>query len=280
MAVRPTWSAGKNIRWATRNVKVGADDDASVPSQSNDGQVRVTPGDDARMLQFDADNGMRVVDVATGRQRTQTGVEVESDTPIVAAGDKAYLIVDSNGYQVREYDLAKLGQPRVIFTEANSGRRVTTPPVLCGEHRLCFIEHDGSDAKSTQVVAVDTEDQKLVWRKAVPNVNTLVPMGKGVLATTDSSAPTSQLFDENGKALLPTDATETVGARIDRSSLLLFSRPFANYAGTVALTGVTGGGKRTALGSLEDVKTESCSWNDAFLVCGAETEFRVWRFAA
>jgi actin-like ATPase involved in cell morphogenesis len=269
----------KNNRFATRNVKVGAADDVSVPSQV-DGQVRVTPGDDARMLQFDDEQGMRVVDVASGKQRTLTGVEVERDTPIVAAGEKAYLIVDSNGYQVREYDLAKLGKPRIVYTEANSSRKVTTPPVLCGEHRLCFIEHDGSDLKTTQVVAVDTEDAKFAWRKAAPSVNLLVPTGDGVLATTDSSSPTSQLFSGDGKAQLPADASATTGVRIDRSSLLLFSRPFSNYSAAVALTGVTSDGKRTALGSIEDVTTESCSWNDAYLICATETEFRVWRFAA
>ncbi|WP_203988491.1 hsp70 family protein [Virgisporangium aurantiacum] len=267
----------ENNALATRNVKVEAGDEASVASMSGD-QVRVTPGDGARLLQFDKDQGMRVVEVASGKQRTVTGVEVDSETPILAAGDKAYLVVVSNGYQVREYDLTKPGKARVIFTEANSARKVTTPPVLCGENRLCFIEHNGSDAKSTQVVAVDTEAGKLAWRKAAPGVNRLEPMGTGVLATTDGSTPVSQLFDADGNQVIPDDAKATVGVRVNPSSSLLFSRQFSTYADDVALDGVTIDGKRTALGSI-NVSTSSCSWNATFLVCAAEKEWKVWRFA-
>ena len=42
---------------------------------------------------------------------------------------------------------------------------------------------------------------------------------------------------------------------------------------------LAGAGKRTALGSIK-VASGSCSWTDAFLVCAAGKEVRVWRFAA
>jgi hypothetical protein len=207
-----------------------------------------------------------------------TGVQVDSDTPILAAGDKAYLVVVSNGYQVREYDLKKPGKARVVYTEANSTRKVTTAPVVCGENRICFIEQDGSDAESTQVVAVDTEGAKRVWRKPAPGVDDLQPMRSGVLATNGGSTVVSQLFDGDGKQVVPDDAKARVGVRVNPSSSLLFSRPFSTSSADVALDGVTIDGKRTALGSI-DVPTSSCSWNDTFLICAGEKEWKVWRFA-
>ena len=79
-----------------------------------------------------ASDTMRVVDVATGKARERAGVTVGSDTPVLAFGDKAYLIAPDNGFQVREYDLAKLGEPRVVHTETNSNRKAAMPR-RCGE---------------------------------------------------------------------------------------------------------------------------------------------------
>ncbi|WP_203926525.1 Hsp70 family protein [Virgisporangium ochraceum] len=262
----------------TQSVKVGAGDEAGIPSPAP-GSTRVTPGDDARLVQFDSDDGMRVVDVATGKQRTVTGVDVPSSTPILAVGDKVYLVVSSNGYQVREYDLAKPGKARVLYTEANSARKVDSPPVRCGDDRVCLVEQEGSGTRAAHVLALDTKEAKRVWREAAPGVETVVTMGSGVLATSDGSTPVSLLFDDDGKQVLPADARATVGTRVDGSSALLFSRSFTTYASEVALTGMTIDGKRTALGSI-DVATSSCSWNATYLVCAADKEWRVWRFAA
>lgn len=266
---------GRGNSLTTQNVKVRDGEEAGVPSLPP-GAARVTAGDDARLLQFAGDS-MRVVDVATGKERTAAGVRLPSSTPVYAAGDKVYLVVASNGYQVREYDLAKLGQARVLFTEANSTRKVASP-VKCGGTRLCFIEYEGSDVKSAHVVAVDIEKADQVWREPAAGVNTLETMGSGVLATNDGSTPVTLLFDSEGKQVIPKDATATAGARVNESSVLLFSRSFSNSKDDVALTGVTIDGKRTALGSI-DVTSSSCSWNAEYLVCAAEKGWRAWKFS-
>lgn len=142
-----------------------------------------------------------------------------------------------------------------------------------------LVKVEGSDIKSAQVVAVDVEAAELAWRKPAPGVDTLVSMGSGVLATNDGSPPTSLLFDGEGKQVLPNDAKAAVGARVDGSSVLLFSRSFSTYGDDVALTGATIGGKRTALGSI-DVTSSSCSWSTRFLVCAADKEWRAWTFAS
>jgi hypothetical protein len=100
-----------------------------------------------------------------------------------------------------------------------------------------------------------------------------------VAASTDASPPGGLVFDGSGKQLLSDDAKKNYPVRVDGSSLLLFSAAPSNYPGDAALTGVSLDGKRTPLGSLEDIVSGGCSWNREFLACPARTEFRFWRFA-
>jgi hypothetical protein len=88
------------------------------------------------------------------------------------------------------------------------------------------------------------------------------------------------LFDGDGKQLLGEEARKTFPVRVDAWSVLLFSAAPTSGSTNVALTGVNLSGKRTPLGSLEDVHAGACSWNKEFLTCPAEDGFRAWRFTA
>jgi len=286
------WAGGKQ-KWELRNrlssggtarftdtFTVRPADAQSGPSPI-DGELSVIDGGDSnRLLQFDDEPMMRVIDVGTGQAREKAGVKASDSTPVLAFGDRLYLVVADNGYQVREYDLAKLGEPRVVLTNTDDQRKIIARPARCGESRICMLEMTGSDAKSTQVVAVDVKEGKLAWKKPAPDAKELIELGDGVAVSTDSSPPGGLVFDGSGKQLLSDDAKKNYPVRVDGSSVLLFSAPPSNYPGDAALTGVTLDGKRTPLGSLQDIVVEGCSWNRQFLACPTKGEFRFWRFAS
>jgi hypothetical protein len=142
-----------------------------------------------------------------------------------------------------------------------------------------MLEMTGSDAKSTQVVAVDVKEGKLAWKKPAPEAKELIELGDGVAASTDSSPPSGLVFDGSGRQLLSEDAKKSYPVRVDGSSVLLFSASPSNYPADAALTGVSLDGKRTPLGSLEEIVVGGCSWNREFLACPAKGGFRFWRFA-
>ena len=52
----------------------------------------------------------------------KAGVKANRDYAVLAFGDKLYLVANDNGYQVREYDLAKLGEPRVVLTNTDDSQ--------------------------------------------------------------------------------------------------------------------------------------------------------------
>ena len=96
-------------------------------------------------------------------EQTRVGGRVPARQPAIrciAFGDKLYLVANDNGYQVREYDLAKLGEPRVVLTNTDDSPEITAAPARCGENRICMLESTASDAKSIHVVAVDTKEGK------------------------------------------------------------------------------------------------------------------------
>jgi outer membrane protein assembly factor BamB len=279
------WSLGDRLTSSgsarsTDTFTVRPADTQSNPSPITGELSVIDGGDSNRLLQFDDEPMMRVIDVATGKAREKAGVKAGDSTPVLAFGDKLYLVVADNGYQVREYDLAKLGEPRVVLTNTDDQRKIIARPARCGESRICMIEATGSDAKSTQVVAVDAKDGKLAWKKPAPEAKELIELGDGVAVSTDSSPPGGLVFDGSGKQLLSDDAKKNYPARVDGSSVLLFSAPPSDYPADAALTGVSLDGKRTPLGSLQDIVVGGCSWSREFLACPAKGEFRFWRFAS
>jgi outer membrane protein assembly factor BamB len=230
---------------------------------------------DARLVLLDSERVLTVVDLATGKRRERPNV-ASYDEPVYALGDRLYALVKG---QLWEYDLGKLGEPRVLYTLTADNKRFVGAPERCGDGLICLLERSGSDAKSTELVAVDVEDRTVARRRPAPGTERLMAVGDNILARAYGSAPASAFFDSGGKQLLRDDDRGTVAVRLDRSSLLLFSKPPSDYGETVALTGVTAGGDRKPLGSIEGVRSASCSYNTTYLVCATNREFRVWRFA-
>ncbi|BCJ69633.1 Hsp70 family protein [Polymorphospora rubra] len=263
---------------ATRNFPVEQSGEIDRPGLLGS-RTRIIRGDRPVLLQFDVEQGMRVVDVTTGSQRTFTGVPAGQNPIAYAAGDRAHLIsTDGNGYQVREYDLTDPGGERVVHTEAAPGRAVRTTPVPCGPERLCYIDQNGDDSDSTHVVALDTARAKVLWREPAPGVTALVGMGDGVLATGDFF-PASGLFDGDGNQLLGNDDRRTLGVRLDPANVLLYSREPPGSSRSLRFTGLNLDGARAPLGPVDEIIPSSCSTSRTTLVCGSTNGFQVWRFA-
>jgi hypothetical protein len=252
-----------------------SDPAGSAPISFYGSPFPVLRGGDARLVLLDSDRTLTVVDLATGKRRERPDVASNTD-PVYAFGNRLYTLVRD---QLREYDLATLGEPRVPYTQTVAGRRFVGVPQRCGEDRICLLEQSGSDAKSTEVVAVNVKDRTVVWRGSAPGTEQLVSVGDNVLARAYDSSPASAFFTPDGKQLLRDDDRGAVAVRLDPASLLLFSKPPSDFRETVALTGVTVGGDRKPLGSLDGVRSASCSYNTTYLTCAVDREFRVWRFA-
>lgn len=67
--------------------------------------------------------------------------------------------------------------------------------------------------------------------------------------------------------------------RLDAGNLLIFSEAPSAYEDDRVLAGTAVDGKPVEMGQLKQIRSESCSWNTEMLVCGAEKEFRLYRFA-
>jgi outer membrane protein assembly factor BamB len=234
---------------------------------------------DRRLVQLDSDKTLRVIDAQTGKVLRERKAVAGSDDLALAHDGRLDVVVRQTGYEIREYDLDNLGEPQVVYSQPDTARM---PLALqrCGSDRLCVLDR-GTDPQSTEVVGIDVKGRKARWHGPAVGTEELVAAGDRVLATTVDGEPASALFDTNGKQLLPEDARKSVGVRVNALSVLLFSATPSTYPADVSLTGVAAtDGTRQPLGSLSKVRSRSCSWNEHVLVCAAEQEFRVWRFAS
>ena len=66
---------------------------------------------------------------------------------------------------------------------------------------------------------------------------------------------------------------------IDGGNLLEFSKPLSRSPGETALYGRHLGDEAVPLGSFDDVRADTCSWDKAMLACVGDKDFEVQRFA-
>jgi hypothetical protein len=171
-----------------------------------------------------------------------------------------------------------LGEPKVVYT--SPGDRTLHSLAPCGGGAICVLDTGGYDTKTAEVASIDVAGSKQRWRKPAPGTDLLVPVGARVLATQAESTPASHLFGPDGVQLLPDDARNDTGVRVNGASLILFSKPSSDYPDDVSLSGVASQPRSpTSLGLLPKVRTLSCSWNDVYLVCASTNDFGIWRFA-
>ncbi|WP_422754968.1 Hsp70 family protein [Micromonospora sp. WMMD708] len=230
-------------------------------------------GDADRLVQVGADRSVRVLDMDSGEVvRRRDGVADVSDW-MVAYGDRLYVVAEDRGYKLLGYDLGSFAEPTVLYS-AGEQRRVTAL-VACGEHRACLLEVPEGDADRTEVVAATEGKGARRWR--APGGQGLVPVGEHLLVRRELPKTAVSLFDPAGKAVL-TDRKGTA-ARVDAGNLLVFAETPSSVEDDRSLAGVSKSGGLTEMGQLQGVRSESCAWNTSVIVCGAERDFVVYRFA-
>ncbi|SBT46202.1 Hsp70 family protein [Micromonospora auratinigra] len=227
-----------------------------------------------RLVQVGADRSVRVIELAGGEVRSRPNV-ADVDDPLAARDDRLYVVEENQGYRLLAYDLAELGNPKVLHSSADEQTRAKSL-VTCGAHRACLLEVPGAGADATKVVAVTEGEAARSW--AAPKAETLVPVGEHLLAGRDSPRPTVTLFDPDGGVVLRD--RPGVAVRLDAGNVLLFGESPSSGEDNRSLAGLPkNANKPHEMGELRGVRSDSCSWNTQVIVCGAEKEFVLYRFA-
>lgn len=236
------------------------------------GPARLDLGDDPRIVEVGADKSVVVLNAGTGKAEKSRQNVADPDDEMVAHNGRL-LVLQPDDQRVVSYDLDQLGEPRVLYTAQGRDVRLTdgTP---CGDDRVCFAEETGYDSKTDKVVALDVAKGKRLWDFPVSGIDTLVPVGEAVLAT--SAAGETTLIDGAGKRFWTRKAA---AGRLDGNDLLEFSKPLSGSPDNPALAGRHLGNQAVPLGYLSDIRSETCSWNISELACVAEKDFVLQEFA-
>ena len=258
----------------TKVVPVGTGAALDGPGNAEGSPLAPWAGQADRLLQVGADRSVRVLDMRTGKVLKDRGNVAGLDDPVAARDDRLYVAENERGLRLLAYDLGGLGTPSVLYEAPEQGGRVKDL-VTCGERRVCLLETPGSGADDTRVVAATEGEGTRQWR--APRAESLVPVGEHVLAGRDSPDAVT-LFAPDGTAKVLRDR-DGFAVRLDAGNLLIFSEAPSAYEDDRVLAGTAVDGKPVEMGQLKQIRSESCSWNTEMLVCGAEKEFRLYRFA-
>ncbi|MGN9802630.1 Hsp70 family protein [Micromonospora sp. L32] len=232
-------------------------------------------GTGGRLVQVGADRSVRLIDMDSGDVLRSRPNVADVDDLVVAHADRLYVTEDERGYRLLGYDLASLGEPDVLHTAPDDGRRPQSL-VACGEHRACLLEVPDGETANTEVVAATEGKGSRHW--PAPEADGLVPVGEHLLARRDSPQYAVTLFDADGRAVLPD--RDGVAVRLDAGNVLVFAEPPSTAEDDRSLAGMAVGGKSPfEMGELKDVRSESCSWNASVIACGREKDFVLYRFA-
>jgi outer membrane protein assembly factor BamB len=228
--------------------------------------------DDPRIVQISPDKSARVIDADRGKVLTSRQNVAEPNDEVVAHNGRL-IVLQPDDQRIVSYQLDKFGEPKVLYTAQaqNSQMKDVTP---CGDDRVCFGETIGYDRTTATVVALDVADGAEAWRYKLADVESLVPVGEAVIATT--TAPATTLIDAKGTKVW-THTGEA--ARLDGGNLLEFSKPLSLSPDDPALSGRHLGDQAEPLGSFVDIRSDTCSWNTAVLACVAEKDFVIQTFA-
>nr|MDT0663278.1 Hsp70 family protein [Micromonospora sp. DSM 115978] len=269
----PTGEYGA-IDTAVHTVTTAAD--LGGPGDFNGLPLAPVRDDDQRIVQIGADRSARVIDVTSGAVvKSRTNVADPGDL-VLAHEDRLYAAVAEGGYWLAEYDLASMGEPRNVYRAPDERRRVGGL-VPCGQRQVCLLESAGLDGATTELVAVNAEEQGARWRRPAPDAQLLMPVGDHVLAGTTLSEYRFTVFRPDGGELLSRDG---MAARVDGGNLLAFAERPSTYADDASVAGVrVSSAEPVELGQLKGVRAANCSWNAAVIVCPAESDFVVRRFA-
>jgi molecular chaperone HscA len=236
-------------------------------------------GDDRRLLQITYDRKLNVINADTGKVEKRRAAVGTTFDRYLAHDGRLFVFTRDNGYRVQAYDLAKLGEPQVIYT-AQDPRRGVDAMAPCGPARLCLLDTSSSDPRTTELVAIDVAGRRQLWRRPATGTDRLVPVGDRILATSVDGRPASFLFDPDGRQLLHSEDLAGVGVRVNAGSLIFFSGTPNSYPSDTSLAGVGAKeGGRVALGPIPQTRSKECGWNERVILCAAANDFALWRFA-
>ncbi|MGI5246635.1 Hsp70 family protein [Dactylosporangium sp. CA-139066] len=194
------------------------------------------------------------------------------------ADDRLFVYGTSYKYTVKVYDLTKQSEPDQLYAGDDKHRVLAF--ATCGAGRVCVLDYANSDGSDTNVHGLSIAEKKELWKGEAKGADTLVPVGKQILATDSRNGSSSRLYGEDGKQLLKQDDQGTFGVRVTNGSLLFFGKAPSPYPAALSLVGVTASsGERVALGTLPKVASSSCSWNATKIACLAGAKLQVWDFA-
>ncbi|WP_433533879.1 Hsp70 family protein [Micromonospora sp. CA-249363] len=254
---------------------VGTDAAAGGPAFLGGAARDPWTGKGRRLVQIEADRSARLLDMSSGSVLREWGNVADLDDLVVAHEDRLFVAPTDGGYQVLAYDLGSDAAPVVVYRAENAEYRPKAL-VACGERRACLVQVRSGDAEHTEVVAATEGKAAISW--SAPGATDLVPVGEQVLTQREYPKPTVTLFDPAGKAVLAD--RPGVAARLDAGNLLVFAEPTSTVADNRSVAGVWAeSGDVDELGQLVDVRSESCSWNTRVIVCGADKDFVLYRFA-
>ncbi|MFI7158645.1 Hsp70 family protein [Micromonospora chalcea] len=258
----------------TKVLPVGTGAALDGPGDAEGSPLAPWAGKADRLVQVGADRSVRVLDLRSGKVLKDRGNVAGLDDPMAARDDRLYVAEDDRGLRLLSYDLGSLGTPGVLYEAPEQGGRVKDL-VTCGERLVCLLETPAGGADGTRVVAAAEGEGTRQW--AAPGAESLVPVGEHVLAV-QGSPDAVTLFAPDGTAKVMRDR-DGFAVRLDAGNLLIFSEAPSAYEDDRVLAGTAVDGKPVEMGQLKQIRSESCSWNTEMLVCGAEKEFRLYRFA-
>lgn len=263
---------------ATSVVAATTADDLSGPAGADGIPFAPDLDDDQRFVLIGADRSAQVFEAASGdlvTERSNVADPGDSGDAVLAHDGRLLVASDDDGYRVAAYDLAKLGEPTGLYTAPDSNRRLSglTP---CGTDRVCFIDTAGYDAKTTEVVAVDTAKGGDLWRTQLADAHSLVPVNGSVLVARNSSPAGVSLLDGAGGVVWQRTGS---ALRVDGGNLLYFAKPVSSYPDDVSVAGEHLGDEPHQLGPLTGTRTASCSFNDTVIACAGDKSFVLRRFA-
>ncbi|MER7996637.1 Hsp70 family protein [Micromonospora chalcea] len=258
----------------TKVLPVGTGAALDGPGDAEGSPLAPWAGKADRLVQVGADRSVRVLDLRSGKVLKDRGNVAGLDDPMAARDDRLYVAEDDRGLRLLSYDLGSLGTPGVLYEAPEQGGRVKDL-VTCGERRVCLLETPAGGADGTRVVAATEGEGTRQW--PAPRAESLVPVGEHVLAV-QGSPDAVTLFAPDGTAKVLRDR-DGFAVRLDAGNLLIFSEAPSAYEDDRVLAGTAVDGKPVEMGQLKQIRSESCSWNTEMLVCGAEKEFRLYRFA-
>ncbi|BFU42016.1 PQQ-binding-like beta-propeller repeat protein [Krasilnikovia sp. MM14-A1004] len=251
-------------------------DDLAV-SASTTGTPFAEPfDDDRRIVQVAEDRSARVIDAGTGAVLVPSRQSVaDPDDPVLAHDGRLIVAESDDAHRIVAYDLAKLGEPRVLYTAPDDDTRFEhlTP---CGTDRVCAVQTAHSDAKTAQVVAVDVAEGGRRWARALADTNSLVPVGDSLLAAQNTSPARVSLLGPDGTIRWTRDGA---AARLDGGNLLRFAKPLSTSPDDPSVAGEHLGDEAVELGPLTGVRSATCAWDTAVLACVADQDFVLRRFA-